>query len=186
MSLQSSTHSSQMNTEGPAMSLRTSCWLLPQNEQYSSRSPLPPLPSLPCLSLLIPRSSDVSPRSILAHPAGISAGLLWTAPGPPARTRLASSAPMKLSRSVSRSCDLLERLAGVRGQDLVQSLAQPQYLAGVDARCRWPDPVGPAARLVNHDAASAAGSSACPSLLRRGAGRPCSPRAPRRSCSRRA
>src|SRR5580658_8464208 len=36
MSLQSSTHSSQTNTEGPAMSLRTSCWLLPQNEQYSS------------------------------------------------------------------------------------------------------------------------------------------------------
>src|SRR3954469_25096524 len=35
MSMQSSTHSSQMNTVGPAMSLRTSCWLFPQNEQYS-------------------------------------------------------------------------------------------------------------------------------------------------------
>src|SRR3546814_1108893 len=34
MSLQSSTHSSQMNTLGPAISLRTSCWLFPQNEQY--------------------------------------------------------------------------------------------------------------------------------------------------------
>src|SRR3569623_362143 len=34
MSMQSSTHSSQMKTVGPAMSLRTSCWLLPQNEQY--------------------------------------------------------------------------------------------------------------------------------------------------------
>jgi alkylhydroperoxidase/carboxymuconolactone decarboxylase family protein YurZ len=33
MSMHSSTHSSQMNTVGPAMSLRTSCWLLPQNEQ---------------------------------------------------------------------------------------------------------------------------------------------------------
>src|SRR5712672_1353337 len=33
MSLHSSTHSSQMNTLGPAMSLRTSCWFLPQNEQ---------------------------------------------------------------------------------------------------------------------------------------------------------
>jgi hypothetical protein len=32
-------HSSQMNTEGPAMSFLTSCWLLPQNEQYSSFSP---------------------------------------------------------------------------------------------------------------------------------------------------
>ena len=39
MSLQSSTHSSQMNTDGPAISLRTSCWLLPQKEQYSSLSP---------------------------------------------------------------------------------------------------------------------------------------------------
>ena len=33
MSMHSSTHSSQMKTVGPAMSLRTSCWLLPQNEQ---------------------------------------------------------------------------------------------------------------------------------------------------------
>src|SRR6478609_1921576 len=45
MSMHSSTHSSQMNTVGPAMSLRTSCWLLPQNEQYSVllESPLPTL-----------------------------------------------------------------------------------------------------------------------------------------------
>src|SRR6516225_10340667 len=33
MSMQSSTHSSQMKTVGPAISLRTSRWLLPQNEQ---------------------------------------------------------------------------------------------------------------------------------------------------------
>ena len=33
ISMQSSTHSSQMNTVGPAISLRTSCWLLPQKEQ---------------------------------------------------------------------------------------------------------------------------------------------------------
>ena len=33
--MQSSTHSSQMNTVGPAISFRTSCWLLPQKEQYS-------------------------------------------------------------------------------------------------------------------------------------------------------
>src|ERR1700716_836682 len=39
MSLQSSMHSSQMNTDGPAMSFLTSCWLLPQKEQYSSFSP---------------------------------------------------------------------------------------------------------------------------------------------------
>src|SRR5215467_15211150 len=38
MSLQRSMHSSQMNTEGPAISFLTSCWLLPQKEQYSSFS----------------------------------------------------------------------------------------------------------------------------------------------------
>src|SRR5260221_9941094 len=45
ISMHSSTHSSQINTVGPAMSLRTSCWLLPQNEQYSVflESPLPTL-----------------------------------------------------------------------------------------------------------------------------------------------
>src|SRR5438552_18649136 len=35
ISMQSSTHSSQIKTVGPAISLRTSCWLLPQNEQYN-------------------------------------------------------------------------------------------------------------------------------------------------------
>src|SRR3989338_10966511 len=50
MSLQRSTHSSQTNTEGPAISLRTSCWLLPQNEQYSN---------LPLSSPLLNRSSDI-------------------------------------------------------------------------------------------------------------------------------
>src|SRR5215831_11746512 len=35
MSMHNSTHSSQINTVGPAMSLSTSCWLLPQNEQRS-------------------------------------------------------------------------------------------------------------------------------------------------------
>src|SRR5262249_3892662 len=35
MSMHNSTHSSQINTVGPAMSLSTSCWLLPQNEQWS-------------------------------------------------------------------------------------------------------------------------------------------------------
>jgi hypothetical protein len=35
MSMQSSTHSSQMKTVGPAISFFTSCWDLPQNEQYS-------------------------------------------------------------------------------------------------------------------------------------------------------
>ena len=33
ISLHRSMHSSQMNTDGPAISFFTSCWLLPQNEQ---------------------------------------------------------------------------------------------------------------------------------------------------------
>ena len=36
MSLQTSTHSSQMNTVGPAISFRTSFWSLLQNEQRST------------------------------------------------------------------------------------------------------------------------------------------------------
>src|ERR1700691_2239470 len=43
MSMHSSTHSSQMNTVGPAMSFLTSCWLLPQKEQYSVFLESPPL-----------------------------------------------------------------------------------------------------------------------------------------------
>jgi len=39
MSLQRSMHSSQMNTDGPAISFLTSCWLLPQKEQYKVFSP---------------------------------------------------------------------------------------------------------------------------------------------------
>src|SRR5215470_16990949 len=38
MSLQTSTHSSQMNTVGPAISLRTSFWLLLQNEHRKTSS----------------------------------------------------------------------------------------------------------------------------------------------------
>ena len=43
ISLHSSTHSSQMNTVGPAISLRTSCCDLPQNEQYRVLFESPPL-----------------------------------------------------------------------------------------------------------------------------------------------
>ncbi|SPA24451.1 hypothetical protein CBM2637_A130050 [Cupriavidus taiwanensis] len=38
ISLHRSMHSSQMNTDGPAISFLTSCWLLPQKEQYRSFS----------------------------------------------------------------------------------------------------------------------------------------------------
>src|ERR1700682_5789368 len=48
MSLHSSTHSSQIKTEGPAINFRTSCWLFPQKEQYSSL----PSPRPFCLSAI--------------------------------------------------------------------------------------------------------------------------------------
>src|SRR5690348_17822185 len=63
ISMQSSTHSSQMKTVGPAISLRTSCWLLPQNEQYSVflESLVPTL-----LILVSVRRSTSSARSLHA------------------------------------------------------------------------------------------------------------------------
>src|SRR3569832_196810 len=57
MSLQSSTHSSHTNTEGPAMSFLTSCWLLPQKEQYSNYLPSSPEPCL-LSHMTLPRSSQ--------------------------------------------------------------------------------------------------------------------------------
>src|SRR5436305_13086890 len=51
MSLHSSTHSSQMKTVGPAMSLRTSCCDFPQNEQYNVLLLSPPPESLVIPSL---------------------------------------------------------------------------------------------------------------------------------------
>src|SRR5690348_17181744 len=61
MSMQSSTHSSQMKTVGPAISLRTSCWLLPQNEQYSVFLDSP-------LTLLLIPVSFTSRLSRIPHP----------------------------------------------------------------------------------------------------------------------
>src|SRR5258708_2737011 len=43
ISMPNARHSSQINTVGPAMSLRTSCWLLPQNVQWSGFLVSPPL-----------------------------------------------------------------------------------------------------------------------------------------------
>src|SRR6266478_4807380 len=63
ISMQSSTHSSQMNTVGPAMSLRTSCWLLPQKEQYSVFLDSPPL------ALLIVFHRALSTHQLQAYPA---------------------------------------------------------------------------------------------------------------------
>src|SRR5918999_1729570 len=70
MSLQTSTHSSQMNTVGPAMSLRTSFWSLLQNEQRRI-SPSPAFFTIdsPAASHQLPVSS-YQPFSVQRLPAG--------------------------------------------------------------------------------------------------------------------
>src|SRR5687767_12122164 len=111
MSLQSSTHSSQTNTDGPAISLRTSCWLLPQNEQYRS------LPS----SCLPRESSDMHyPRKLKARRRQylqrvtksrhrrdtIASGLYSTRRHQAAKTLLPAQPPRpKLHRSVGKTLE---------------------------------------------------------------------------------
>src|ERR1700758_3239352 len=70
MSMQSSTHSSQMKTVGPAISLRTSCWLLPQKEQYKVllESPLAAFVMVGSHSL-----GDPTGAFALNHPTGVFA-----------------------------------------------------------------------------------------------------------------
>src|SRR3974377_1484449 len=72
MSMQSSTHSSQMNTVGPAMSLRTSCWLLPQNVQWSLFLVSPPLTLLISEPRLDARRQLITPRPNHGHVAARS------------------------------------------------------------------------------------------------------------------
>src|SRR6266851_10050866 len=69
MSMHSSTHSSRMNTVGPAMSLRTSCWLLPQNVQWGVF-----LESLPPALLISEPRQDASRRR--RYPAGQTKDML--------------------------------------------------------------------------------------------------------------
>ena len=71
MSMHSSTHSSQMNTVGPAMSLRTSCWLLPQNEQKSVFLESEPTLLIPALRRRVrPAASRVQTASRGSYPRG--------------------------------------------------------------------------------------------------------------------
>src|SRR5688500_1244925 len=66
MSLQTSTHSSQMKTVGPAMSLRTSFWSLLQNEHLRTSDSPPFFICLDCASsLVLPRS--ISPLAAADH-----------------------------------------------------------------------------------------------------------------------
>ena len=107
MSLQTSTHSSQMKTVGPAISLRTSFWSLLQNEQR--------------------RTSD---SAVLLHALRqfALAGVITWSTIPYA---FAWAASMMKSRSASVAM-LLEGLLGVEGQDLVEAVLDAQDLLGLD------------------------------------------------------
>src|SRR5579863_3575825 len=89
MSLQSSTHSSQTKTEGPAMSLRTSCWLLPQNEQYSN------LPSS-----VRPRGSSLIGSHLVVHAPYIA----WPRPLTQRTASTARHCYLVILRALSRLC----------------------------------------------------------------------------------
>src|SRR5580692_1577800 len=122
MSLQTSTHSSQMKTVGPAISLRTSFWSLLQKEHrrtsvspafFTMRQPLTPYPC-----------PYASPR----------------APGPCRLGPLADDIindtvflPLVGRHDVVPLCiilDALDRLARVQDQDIVDSLPHPEDFAG--------------------------------------------------------
>src|SRR5512139_3927891 len=103
MSMHNSTHSSQMNTVGPAMSLRTSCWLLPQNEQY--RVFLESLPPTLLIPFSVTRVRTLDSRRNLTS-ASTTANEANFAPehqhgGPyPGRTAI----PLSFPRTISEAC----------------------------------------------------------------------------------
>src|SRR6266849_10637653 len=128
MSLHSSMHSSQMYTVGPAMSLRTSFWLLPQNEHF--KVPLPsrvramPVPLWFGLRDGQRRRLAHRPRSRLGGNHFVDdlivAGLL--------------SGHEKVPVGVA--LDLFHRLAGVVHEDAVQLLAHAQKFPRLDVVVR--------------------------------------------------
>src|SRR5689334_16865318 len=125
MSLQTSTHSSQMKTVGPAISLRTSFWSLLQNEQRRiSESPF----FFTAIGLAL------APGNHLVHD-----------------TILARLGCVHDEVAVGVDRDLLHRLPAVEGQDLVQALLHAQDLLGLDGDVRGLA-LGAAPGLVDHDA----------------------------------
>src|SRR5947209_17395840 len=124
ISLQRSMHSSQMYTPGPAMSFFTCFCDLPQNEHFSSSPPSPNLatvaaplpvivgPSWPGSHSLVgqlPRGDDLIDDAVLLGLFGLHYEV-----------------------AVGVLVDLLDRLARVVGQDLVEEIAHPQDLPRLD------------------------------------------------------
>src|SRR5207247_3006068 len=143
MSLQSSMHSSQMYTVGPAMSLRTSFWLLPQNEHF--RVPLPSRvrPAILLDSLLLGlrrhcgRFADRARRGLAGDDLVYDSIVLRLLGGH-------EKVPVGIL------LDLLHSLAGVVDEDAVELLAHPQYFLGLDVDVRRLA-LHAAKGLVDHD-----------------------------------
>src|SRR4051794_38578537 len=135
MSLQSSMHSSQMNTEGPAMSFRTSCWLLPQKEQYRSLSP--------------------GVFSAIQRPP-VNRGRYTLLGLGPALQHLVDQAVIdgflgcEKAVAIGVLLDLLDRLPGVLGHQAVHALAKVQDELSVDGDIRRLT-LEATERLVNQD-----------------------------------
>src|SRR5262245_47442524 len=132
MSLHTSTHSSQMNTVGPAISLRTSFWSLLQKEQRkTSESPLffTHAPLHPRASASRPLSDDFVDDTVFFR-------LL----------RGHDVVPLGIF------LDPLGRLVRVEHENLVQSLAHAQNLARRDVDIGRLSAQARHERLMDHDA----------------------------------
>src|SRR5712691_7808050 len=108
MSLQTSTHSSQMKTVGPAISLRTSFWSLLQNEHR--------------------RTSD-SPFFFKTLPLPAGDHLIHD-------TILLRLGCIHDEVAVGVGGQLLHRLLGVEGEDVVEAVLDAQDLLGLDGDVR--------------------------------------------------
>src|SRR5690606_21726627 len=131
MSLHRLMHSSQMKTEGPAISLWTSCWLLLQKEQCSALSSLEPFFSvmaIQSLGFVGARNQYLVDQSVFPRIVGGHEVVAFGIHG-----------------------DALDILAGAFGQDVVQTLAQAEDFLRLDLDVRGLA-LGTARRLVDHDA----------------------------------
>src|SRR5258708_27863642 len=131
MSLQTSTHSSQMNTVGPAISLRTSFWSLLQKEQRRT--------SVSPLFFIVAGGCCATPPRPPAHFARVNRASLAArcSSFPPGAHLVEDAVGLRLFRvhdevPVGVGDDLLERLLGVEGEDLVQAVLDAGDLRVLD------------------------------------------------------
>src|SRR5262249_30417214 len=142
MSLQSSMHSSQMYTVGPAMSLRTSFWLLPQNEHFSV--PPPSRDRAATLRLLAPGRR---------HHGGFGHRPWGGLGGNDLVHDLVFPGLLRGHEEVAVgvALDLLHTLSGVVDEDAVEFLPHAEDLLRLDVDVRGL-PLHAAEGLMDHDA----------------------------------